>query len=124
MIKCFEDFKLCFEESKSFVLDARLSCCCVLGGIWVVLFVIHSFLESKANVFLNLFLNKVFFKRSEKQPIVLSNQPVVLVLGVFQKVEIYLSLIDLTTKPNNRLPNQTKQSIVSLKILTELCFDG
>jgi len=66
----------------------------------------------------------VFFKRSEKQPIVLSNQPVVLVLGVFQKVEIYLSLIDLTTKPNNRLPNQTKQSIVSLKILTELCFDG
>jgi len=40
-----------FEESKPFVLDARLCCCCVFGGIWVVLYVIHSFVESKADVF-------------------------------------------------------------------------
>jgi len=38
-------------QSKSYVFDARLCCCCVLGGIWVVLFVILSFVESKANVF-------------------------------------------------------------------------
>jgi len=45
----------------------------------------------------------VFFKLSEKQPVVLSNQPVVLILGVFEKVENCLSLVDLTAKPNNRL---------------------
>jgi len=46
------------------------------------------------------FLNKVFFKLSEKQPVVLS---VVLLLGVFEKVENCLSLVDSTVKPNNRL---------------------
>jgi len=49
------------------------------------------------------FLNKVFFKLSEKQPVVFSNQPVVLLLGVFEKVENCLSLVDSTAKPNNRL---------------------
>jgi len=29
----------------------------------------------------------VFFKLSEKQPVVLSKQPIVLLLGVFEKVE-------------------------------------
>jgi len=48
---CFEEFKLCFKESKSYVFDARLCCCCVLGELWVVLFLIPSFVESKANVF-------------------------------------------------------------------------
>jgi len=43
----------------------------------------------------------VFFQLSEKQPVVLSNQPVVLFLGVFEKVENYFSLVDLTAKPNN-----------------------
>jgi len=45
----------------------------------------------------------VFFQLSEKQPVVLLNQPVVLLLGVFEKVENYLSLVDLTAKPNNQL---------------------
>ena len=49
------------------------------------------------------FLNKVFFKLSEKQPVVLSNQPVVLLLGLFEKVENCLSLVDLIVKPNNWL---------------------
>jgi len=30
---------------------------------------------------------KVFFKLSEKQPVVLSKQPIVLLLGVLEKVE-------------------------------------
>jgi len=34
---------------------------------------------------LNLFKRKVFFKLSEKQPIVLSKEPIVLYLGVFRK---------------------------------------
>jgi len=38
----------------------------------------------------------VFFQLSEKQPVVLSNQPVVLLLGVFEKVGNCLSLVDLT----------------------------
>ena len=45
----------------------------------------------------------MFFKLSEKQPVVLSNQPVVLLLGVFKKVENCLSLVDLTAKLNNQL---------------------
>jgi len=43
----------------------------------------------------------VFIQLSEKQHVVFSNQPVVLLLGVFEKVENYLSLVDLTAKPNN-----------------------
>jgi len=34
-----------------------------------------------------LFKFKVFFKLSEKQPVVLSKQPIFLLLGVFEKVE-------------------------------------
>jgi len=45
------------------------------------------FVESKAKVFLKSFKIKVFFKLSEKQPVVLSKQPIVLVLCVFEKVE-------------------------------------
>jgi len=45
----------------------------------------------------------VFFQLSEKQPVVLSNQSVVLLLGVLKKVENYFSLVDLTGKPNNQL---------------------
>jgi len=47
----------------------------------------------------------VFFQLSEKQPVVFSNQPVVLLLGVLKKVENCFGLIDLTVKP--------KQSVVS-----------
>jgi len=45
----------------------------------------------------------VFLQLSEKQPVVLPNQSIVLLLGVFEKVENCLSLVDLTAKPNNRL---------------------
>ena len=45
----------------------------------------------------------MFFQLSEKQPVVLSNQPVVLLLGVLKKVGNYFGLVDLTVKPNNRL---------------------
>jgi len=38
-------------------------------------------------VFLKSFKIKVFFKLSEKQPVVLSKQLIVLLLGVFEKVE-------------------------------------
>jgi len=68
----------------------------------------------------------VFLQLSEKQLVVLSNQPVVLLLGVFEKVENYLSFVDLTAKQNNRLFCGFNvlwfQPIVSLKILTEFCF--
>jgi len=47
----------------------------------------------------------VFFQLSEKQPVILSNQPVVLLLGVLKKVENRFGLVDLTVKP--------KQSVVS-----------
>ena len=49
------------------------------------------------------FLKSSVFQLSEKQPVVLSNQPVVLLLGVFEKVENCFSLVDLTVKPNNQL---------------------
>jgi len=45
----------------------------------------------------------VFLQLSEKQLVVLSNQPVVLLLGVFEKVENCLSFVDLTAKLNNQL---------------------
>jgi len=45
------------------------------------------FVESKAKVFLKPFKIKVFFKLSEKQRVVLSKQPIVLLLGVFEKGE-------------------------------------
>jgi len=47
----------------------------------------------------------VFFQLRVKQPVVLSNQPIVLLLGVLKKVEKYFGLVDLTVKP--------KQSVVS-----------
>jgi len=46
----------------------------------------------------------VFFQLSEKQPIVLSNQPVVLLLGVLKKVENCFGLVEISVKP--------KQSVV------------
>jgi len=45
------------------------------------------------------------FQLSEKQPVVLSNQLVVLLLGVFEKGLKLFGLVDLTVKP--------KQSVVS-----------
>jgi len=45
----------------------------------------------------------VFFKLSEKQPGVLSKQPIVLLLGVFEKVEKLFWLVDLLSNQNNRL---------------------
>jgi len=45
----------------------------------------------------------VFFQLSEKQLVVLSNQPVVVLLGVFEKVENSFSLVELTAKTNNQL---------------------
>jgi len=65
--------------------------------------VIHSFVESKTDMIKNLFAIKCFFQLSEKQPVVLSNQPVVLLLGVLKKVENCFGLVDLTVKPNNWL---------------------
>ena len=48
-------------------------------------------MEVKNNLLLNqLFVEskaKVFFKLSEKKPVFLSKQPIVLLLGVFEKVE-------------------------------------
>jgi len=44
-------------------------------------------LNLKLKCFLKSFKNKVFFKLSEKQLVVLSKQPIVLLLGVFEKVE-------------------------------------
>jgi len=65
------------------------SCCCVWDRIWVVYLCNPLFVESKAKVFLKPFKFKVFFKLSENQPVILSKQPIVLVLGVFEKVENY-----------------------------------
>jgi len=55
--------------------------------IWVVYLCNPLFVESKAKVFLKSFKIKVLFKLSEKQPVVLSKQSIVLLLGVFEKVE-------------------------------------
>jgi len=60
--------------------------------------------ESKANLFLKPFKIKVFFKLSEKQSVVLLKQPIVLLLGVFEKLKTVL-VGSLAVKP--------KQSIVS-----------
>ena len=51
------------------------------------------------------FLKSSVFQVSEKQPVVLSNQPVVLLLGVFEKVENCFNL------------SQPKQSLVSWFLL-------
>jgi len=50
-------------------------------------------------------LKSSVFQVSEKQPVVLSNQPVVLLLGVFEKVENCFNL------------SQPKQSLVSWFLL-------
>jgi len=55
--------------------------------IWVVYLCNPLFVVSKAKVFLKPFKFKVFFELSQKQPVVLSKQPIVLLLGVFEKVE-------------------------------------
>jgi len=64
----------------------------------------------------------VFLQLREKQPVVLSNQLVVLLLGVFEKVENYFGLVDLIVKPK-QLVVLWFQPIVSLKILTKFCFE-
>jgi len=50
----------------------------------------------------------VLFQLSEKQPVVLSNQPVVLFLGVFEKGWKVFGLVDLIVKP--------KQSVICVII--------
>jgi len=64
----------------------------------------------------------VFFQLSEKQHVVLSNQPVVLLLGVLIKVENCFGLVDLIVKPKQSVVSWF-QSIVSLKILTKFSFE-
>jgi len=59
----------------------------------------------------------MFFQPSEKQHVVLSNQPVVLLLEVFEKGWKLFDLVDLTVKPNQSVVS-CLQLIVSLKILT------
>jgi len=82
------------------------------------------FVEYKAKVFFKSFKIKVFFKLSEKQPVVLSKQPIVLLLGVFKNVENCFGwLICCQTKTIDCLFRDF-QSIVCLKILTKFCFVG
>jgi len=64
----------------------------------------------------------VFFQLSEKQLVVLSNQPVVLLLGFLKKVENCFGLVDLTVKPKQSVVSWF-QPIVSLKILTKFSFE-
>jgi len=64
----------------------------------------------------------VFFQLSEKQPVVLSNQPIVLLLGVLKQVEKCYGLVDLTVKPKQSVVSWF-QPIASLKILTKFCFE-
>jgi len=64
----------------------------------------------------------VFFKLSEKQPVVLSKQLIVLLLGVFEKVENWFGWLTCC-QPKQSIVSWF-QSILSLKILTEFCFDG
>jgi len=59
----------------------------------------------------------VFFKLSEKQPVVLSKQLIVLLLGVFEKVENCFGWLT-SVKPKQSIVS-CFQSIVCLKILTE-----
>jgi len=59
---------------------------------------------------------KVFFKLSEKKPVVLSKQPIVLLLGVFEKVE---NCFGWLTCCQTKTIVSYFQSIVCLKILTE-----
>ena len=64
----------------------------------------------------------MFFQLSEKQHVVLPNQPVVLLLGVLKKVENCFGLVDLTVNPKQSVVSWF-QPIVSLKILTEFSFE-
>jgi len=64
----------------------------------------------------------VFFQLSEKQPVVLSNQSVVLLLGVFEKGCKVFGLDDLTVKPKQSVVSWF-QPIVSLKILTKFSIE-
>jgi len=63
----------------------------------------------------------MFFQRMEKQSIVLLNQPVVLLLEVFEKGWKLFDLVDLTIKPNQSIVS-CFQPIISLKILREFSF--
>jgi len=64
----------------------------------------------------------VFFQLSEKQPVVLSNHPIVILLEVLKKVENCFGLVDLTVKPKQSVVLWF-QPIVSLKILTKFNFE-
>jgi len=59
----------------------------------------------------------VFFQLSKKQHVVLSNQPVVLLIGVLKKVENYFGLVDLNFQATQSVVSWF-QPIVSLKTLT------
>jgi len=63
----------------------------------------------------------VFFKLSEKQPVVLSKQPIVLYLGVFRKVENCFQMVDLLSKPKQPI-DSWKQPIVCFGTITENYF--
>jgi len=71
---------------------------------------------------LKTFLKWNVFQLREKQPVVLSNQLVVLFLGGFEKGWKLFDLVDLVVKPNQSVVS-CFQPIVSLKVLTKFCFD-
>ena len=60
----------------------------------------------------------MFFKLSEKQPVVLSKQPIVLFLGVFERVWKLFWIGSLVVKPKQPI-DSLFQPIVCLKTLTE-----
>ena len=62
----------------------------------------------------------MFFKLSEKQLVVLSKQPIVLLLGVFEKLKTVLVGWH-AVKPKQSIVS-CNQSIVCLKILTKFVF--
>jgi len=87
-IKCVQALKnpnLLKDDGRMDVLVvAELS----LDRIWGRFYVCKSILDWIQSLsILKPFKRKVFFKLSEKQPVVLSKQPIVLYLGVFRKVE-------------------------------------
>jgi len=63
----------------------------------------------------------MFFKLSEKQPIVLSKQLIVLYLGVFLKRLKTVFMVDLLSKPKQPI-DSWKQSIVCFGTITEKWF--
>ena len=90
---CWSRVIKCFEESKSKVFDERLMLLLCLGGIGgrflcnPLLVWIQIWLDLKS------FLKWNVFQLSEKQQVVLSNQPVVLFLEGFEKGLTWLTLL-------------------------------